>query len=63
MHNQDFAKMTLGEIAKLPGVEDLRPTVKCRGKFALAPRAEAQGDHERADRLLNEAIEAEESLA
>lgn len=55
----NYAEMTLSQITVLPGVEDLRPSVKCRGKFALAIRAEAQGDHEKADRLLNEAVEAE----
>ena len=57
---QDLSTMPLAEITKLPGVEDLKPSVKCRGKFAMALKMEAQGDHEKAARYLAGAVEAEE---
>lgn len=51
---------TLIEISQSPGVADL--PLKVRGKFALAIKAEMEGDHEKAERLLNEAVAAEEAL-
>ena len=47
--------MTAAEISRLDGVRDIQPLM-ARGKFALALKAEASGNHERADELLNEAI-------
>ena len=49
---------TVPEIGKMAGVADLRPLM-CKGKFALALRAEAQGDHIKAGQYLQEAIDAE----
>ncbi len=55
----DYADMKLGEICKEKGVEDLRPSVACKGKFAMALKREAQGEHERAAELLDAACAAE----
>ena len=51
----DYASMNITEIGKLPGVEDIKPFL-ARGKFAMALKTEAQGDHEKALKLLDEAI-------
>ena len=51
----DYTKMTLPEVTRLDGIEDLKPAL-ARGRFAQALRAEAKGEHMEADRLLGEAI-------
>ena len=55
-----YADRTLPELRQLPGISDL--PVNVAGKFALALKAEAQGDHARAEQLLAEVISAEERL-
>lgn len=49
--------LSLREIAALPGVKDLPLMV--RGQFAIALRAEAAGDLEKAESALCKAVEAE----
>ena len=49
--------MTLVEIARLPGVADIRP-VKARGLFAKAIKAEMAGNLDEAAKLLDRAIDA-----
>jgi hypothetical protein len=56
----DYAEMAVKDIAKLDGVKDL--TLKVRGKFAQALKAEAKGDQATAANKLNEAVEAEASV-
>ncbi len=53
--------MTVIEISKLAGVSDL--PLKVRGKFALALKAELEGNTEKAETYLREAIANEESGA
>jgi len=55
-----LAGKTAVEIAAMPGVKDIAP-IMARGKFALALKAEAEGDAERAEQLLNEAVAAEQA--
>ena len=57
----NYADLTLPEIRQLPGISDLPLAVA--GKFALALKAEAAGDHARAEQLLAEAIAAEDRLS
>ena len=52
-------EFTVPEIGKMAGVSDLRPLL-CKGKFALALRAEANGDHAKAEQHLYDAVVAEE---
>jgi len=47
----------LREYAAMPGVKDL--PFKPKGFFALALKAEAEGDHERAEEYLAKAVVAE----
>ena len=56
----NYADRTLPEIRQLPGISDLPLAVA--GKFALALKAEGEGDHARAEQLLAEAIALEERL-
>ena len=56
---EDYNAMTVPEVSRLEGVVDLKPLM-VRGKFALALRAEAAGDHDKAERLLTEAVEKEQ---
>jgi hypothetical protein len=53
-----YATAPLTEIIKEPGLSDLPTAVK--GKLGLALKAEAQGDREKAERMLNEAVQAEQ---
>lgn len=55
----DYGKMQLKDIIELPGIEDLRPKASCRGKFALALKAEDRDDPEKAESLLDQACKAE----
>ena len=55
----DITGKTLSEICAMDGVSDLRPSVKCRGAFAMALKAEEEGNHEKAAQKLDQAIEAE----
>ena len=55
-----YADRTLPEIRQLPS--SYLP-LAVAGKFALALKAEAAGDHARAKQLLAEAIAAEERLS
>jgi hypothetical protein len=57
--NMDYSNMTLMELCKLPGVEDIQP-LKARAAFGKALKEEALGHHEAAEALLNEACQAEE---
>ncbi len=54
----DYSKMSIKEISLLPGVSDLKG-VMCRGKFAMALKAEAEGKRAEAEVKLNEAVAAE----
>ena len=58
--SMDYADMQLKEISTLDGVKDL--TLKVRGRFAQALKAEAKGEHDKAAKALDEAVEAESSL-
>ncbi len=49
-----FEGMKISEVAKLPGVNDIRP-VMARGRFAKALMAERDGDHAKAEQALNDA--------
>ena len=55
--NGEFVKMGLAEMAKLPGIADLKSAVKV--KFIKALKAEDAGNHTEAEQFLNEAILAE----
>ena len=44
-----YADLTLAELRQLPGISDL--LVAVAGKLVLALKAEAQGDHARAEQL------------
>lgn len=48
------------EIMKEPGVADLKG--KCRMTFALAIKAEQEGDHAHAAELLDKAVAAESAV-
>ena len=50
----DYANMKVTEIAKLPGVQDL--PFKARGMFAMALKAEAEGDNQTANDKLDKAV-------
>lgn len=50
---------SLAAVAKEAGVVDL--PLRVRGKFAKAIIAERQGDHEKAEQLLNEAVQEEQN--
>ena len=52
-----YVEMNLLEVSKLPGVSDITP-VKAKAKFAQALKAEAEGDHTKAESLLEEACAA-----
>jgi len=53
-------EIKITDIAKQDGVKDL--PIRVRSQFALALKAEMQGDHEKAESRLNKACEAEEAL-
>ena len=57
----NYTDLTLPELCRLPGISDL--PVAVAGKFVLALKAEAHGDHARAEQLLAEAITAENRLS
>lgn len=46
---------TVAEINKMDGVRDITP-IAARGKFIQALKAEAVGDHVKAEALLTEAV-------
>lgn len=52
-----YAEMSLLEISKLPGLNDLN--LMCRAKFAQALKAEELGDHVKAEQCLIEAVAKE----
>jgi len=52
--------MNLLDYSKLEGVRDLN--IKVRGKFAQALKCEDEGDHEKAELKLAEAVAAEAGL-
>ena len=51
----DYKSMSLIELCKLPGVVDIQP-ITSRASFAKALKAEAEGNHQEAQELLNTAI-------
>ena len=53
-----YGTMALTEVTKLPGVSDLKP-LTCKAKFAQALRAEGQGEYDKAEVLLADAVAVE----
>ena len=61
LHLELYSDMKLTDIANLPGVADLKMTVKA--PFIRALRLEERGDHAGAAIALDKAVDAEEALA